>query len=178
MKRRNAIGAVLVAVMALGASIYAFTAPGAGAAGSVRAATAAGQGMNISVTGLEQGDFTPGKTIPILNVSHEIVVPFDAVSGLATGRRLHKPISVTMKWGPTTPMFLESLVSNETLTSVLIGLLKDRTGATLATITLTNAKVSHFVQTGQTVHFEFTYQTITWASVGGISTTDDWAPAT
>ena len=178
MKRRNAIGAVIVAVIALGASIYAFAAPGAGAAGGA-STTGASTGMNISVTGEHQGDFNPGKAIPVLAVSHEIVSPRDAATGQATGRRQHKPISVTMQWGPTTPKFINALVNNENLTSVLIGLLRPtRTGqiATVATIKLTNASVSHFVEDGQNVQFDMTYQKIEWTWVdGGITAADDWA---
>ena len=179
MKRRNAIGAVLVAVIALGASIYAFAAPRAGAARSVRAATAASVGWNLSVSSEQEGDFNNGKSIPALTVSHEIVSPRDPASGLPTGRRQHKPISVTMQWGPTTPKFINALVNNENLTSVLIGLLRPtRTGqiATVATIKLTNASVSHFVEDGQNVQFDMTYQKIEWTWVdGGITAADDWA---
>jgi len=133
------------------------------------------------VTGQQQGDFSKGKPIPVLAVSHEIVSPRDPATGLATGRRQHKPISVTMQWGPTTPKFIEALVNNENLTSVLIGLLRtNNVGqvATVATIKLTNASVSHFVQTGHTVQFDMTYQSIQWTWVdGGITAQDDWAPS-
>src|SRR5271154_458946 len=173
MKRRNAIGAVIVAVIALGAGAYAFAAPGAGAAGSASAAAAPAPGVNISVIGQKQGDFSKGKPITVLAISHEIVSPRDPQSGLPTGKRQHMPISVTMQWGPTTPKFLEALVTNENLTSVLIGLL--RSGKPVATITLTNASVSHFVQTGQNVQFDMTYQKITWTWLdGGITAEDDW----
>ena len=169
MKRRNAIGAVVVAVMALGASIYAFAAPGAGAI-----TTPPSSAMTISVTGQKQGPFNPGKAINVLAVSHEIVSPRDAASGLPTGRRQHKPISVTMQWGSTTPKFIAALVTNENLTSVLIGLL--RNGIQVATIQLTNANVSRYVENGQTDTVEFTYQKIEWTWVdGGISAVDDWA---
>ena len=129
--------------------------------------------MTISVTGQKQGVFSKGTVIPVLAVSHEIVSPRDPASGLPTGKRQHMPISVTMQWGATTPKFLTALVSNENLTSVLIGLL--RNGKTVATIKLTNANVSHFVQTDQNVQFDFVYQKITWTWVsGGITAMDDW----
>ena len=68
---------------------------------------------------------------------------------------------------------MTALVTNENLTSVLIGLL--RSGKQVATIKLTNASVSHFVQTDQTAEFSFTYQKIEWTWVsGGISAQDDW----
>lgn len=175
MKRRVAIGAVLFAVLALGA-MYAFAAPQAGATGTSSAATAVSQSMNVSVTGQKQGSF--GRAIPVIAVSHEIVSPRDAASGLPTGKRQHKPISVTVQFGPATPKFVNALVTNENLTSVLIGLL--RNGKLAATIKLTNASVSHFVQTDQNVQFEMTYQKITWTWVaGGITAEDDWeAPVT
>jgi type VI secretion system secreted protein Hcp len=130
--------------------------------------------MNISVTGQKQGDFNPGKAIRVLAISHEIVSPRDPATGQATGRRQHKPISVTMQWGPTTPKFLQALVNNENLTSVLIGLVRSD-GKLGATIKLTNANVSHFVQNSQNVQVEFTYQKITWTWVdGAITAEDDW----
>jgi type VI secretion system secreted protein Hcp len=172
MKRRIAFGAVLVAVIALGA-MYAFAAPRAGAARTAAKAAGGSAGMNISVTGQKQGPFSKGSAIPVLAVSHEIISPRDPASGLPTGKRQHMPISVTMQWGATTPKFINALVTNENLTSVLIGLL--RGGKQVATIKLTNASVSHFVQTDQNVQFDMTYQKITWTWVaGGITAMDDW----
>jgi type VI secretion system secreted protein Hcp len=172
MKRKSAIGAVLVAVVALGAAMYAFAAPGAGAAASA-ASAARGTSMNVSVTGQKQGVFSKGKPIQVIALSHEIVSPRDPASGLPTGKRQHQPISLTMQYGPTTPKFIQALVTNENLSSVLIGLL--RGGRQVATIRLTNASVSHFVQTDQNVEFDFTYQKIEWTWVdGGITAEDDW----
>jgi type VI secretion system secreted protein Hcp len=134
--------------------------------------------MNMTVTGQNQGAFTTGKAIQVLDISHEIISPRDPASGQATGRQQHKAISVTMLWGPTTPKFLTALVTNENLTSVLIGLLQTSSRAAptqVATIKLTNASVSHFVQNGQTVQFDMTYQKITWTWVdGGITAQDEW----
>ena len=96
-------------------------------------------------TGQKQGPFSQ-TPIDVSAVSHEIVSPRDAASGLPTGKRQHKPISITMEWGASTPLFLNALVNNENLTSVLIGLL--RNGNQVATIKLTNANVSDYVQHG------------------------------
>jgi type VI secretion system secreted protein Hcp len=172
MKRRNAIGAAVVAVLALGAAMYAFAAPGAGAAGTPSITTTAPVlAMNISATGQKQGAFS--KAVSVIAVSHEIVSPRDPASGLPTGKRQHKPFWVTTEWGATTPKFLTAMVTNENLTSVLIGLL--RNGAKVATIKLTNASVSQFDQTDQNVQLQFTYQKITWTWVdGGVSAQDDW----
>ena len=170
MKRRIAIGAVLVAVVVLGAT-YAFAAPRAGAA-STAATAAPAQSQTVMVTGSKQGVFSK-VAIPVLAVSHEIVSPRDPASGLPTGKRQHKPISITMDYGPTTPKFIQALVNNENLQSVLIGLL--RSGKLVATIKLTNASVSHYVQTNQSAAFDFTYQKITWTWIaGGVTAQDDW----
>ena len=170
MNRRRAIGAVLVAVAALGAAIYAFAAPRAGAAGSATAVLPA-QSMTISATGQKQGAFA--KLIPIAALTHEIVSPRDAASGLPTGKRQHKPISISMQLGATTPRFITALVTNENLSSVQLRLL--RNGVLAATIKLTNASVAHFVQGDQDVQFYFTYRKIEWTwTNGGISASDDW----
>ena len=99
MKRRIAFGAMLVAVVALAAAMYAFAAPRAGAARTSAAAAAGSEKMTIAVTGQKQGVFSKGRPIPVLALSHEIVSPRDPQSGLPTGRRQHMPISVTVQWG-------------------------------------------------------------------------------
>ena len=83
-----------------------------------------------------------------------------------------------MQWGASTPKLINALITNENLTSVLIGLL--RSGSQVATIKLTNASVSDYVQTDQGAQLSFTYQKITWTWVdGGITASDDWeAPVT
>jgi type VI secretion system secreted protein Hcp len=126
----------------------------------------------VMATGQKQGAFSQ-TPIDVSAVSHEIVSPRDPASGLPTGKRQHKPISITTQWGASTPLFLNALTNNENLTSVLIGLL--RNGNQFATIKLTNASVSHYVEHGGSVTIEFTYQKITWTYVdGGITAEDDW----
>ncbi len=126
----------------------------------------------MSITGQKTGDFSQ-TPIDVTAVSHEIVSPRDAASGLPTGKRQHKPITITMEIGPTTPLLLNALVTNENLTSVLIGLL--RNGQTVETIKLTNASVSDYVEQGGNTLISFTYQKIEWTwTDGGITAQDDW----
>ena len=123
-------------------------------------------------TGQKQGPFSP-TPIDVTAVSHEIVSPRDAASGLPTGKRQHKPITITKEWDASTPLLLNALVNNENLTSVLIGLL--RNGQQVATIKLTNASVADYQQHGDTDTWSFTYQKIEWTWVdGGITAQDDW----
>jgi type VI secretion system secreted protein Hcp len=126
----------------------------------------------VMATGAKQGPFSKDP-VAVTAVSHEIISPRDPASGLPTGKRQHKPIVFTTQWGASTPLFLNALVNNETLTSVLIGLL--RNGNQFATIKLTNASISDYVQHGGYVTISMTYQKIEWTSVdGGTTAQDDW----
>jgi type VI secretion system secreted protein Hcp len=126
----------------------------------------------VMATGAKQGPFS-NTPINVTAVSHEIVSPRDPASGLPTGKRQHKPIVFTTEWGASTPLFINALTTNETLTSVLIDLL--RNGKQVATIQLVNASVAQYDEHGGSVTIALTYQKITWTWVdGGISATDDW----
>src|SRR3569833_3154418 len=83
----------------------------------------------VTATGQKSGKFADG--VAIIAVSHEIVSPRDAASGLATGTRQHKPITLRMAWGPTSPLFIGALAEDENLTKVAV----DFSGGTM---TLTN----------------------------------------
>ena len=123
-----------------------------------------------AVSGQKQGAIAP---FAITGITHEIVSPRDAASGLATGKRQHKPITFIKEWGPSTPRLINATVDNETLTSILIGLL--RNGTQVATIKLTNAHVSNYSSHGLTESWSFTYQKIEWTWLdGGITAQDDW----
>ena len=129
----------------------------------------------IAITGQHQGQFQGpnGTTIPINAVGHEIVSPRDAASGLPTGKRQHKPFVITKQIDKSTPLIMGALVTNENLTSVLIGML--RNGNQVMTIKLTNASISDRVQKGDSETISFTYQKIEWTWIdGGISAQDDW----
>jgi type VI secretion system effector, Hcp1 family len=126
----------------------------------------------VMITGAKQGAFST-TPIALTGLSHEIISPRDPASGLATGKRQHKPIVFTKQLDSTTPLLLNALVTNETLTSVLIGLL--RNGQQVATIKLTNASVADYTDHGDTEHWSLTYQKIEWTWVdGGITASDDW----
>jgi type VI secretion system secreted protein Hcp len=117
----------------------------------------------ITVTGAHQGKFADG--VAISAVSHEIISPRDPASGLPTGKRQHKPLTITMAVGASTPQMLNALVTNEILSTVLLDVAGE-------TIKLTNASLSDYQQHGGAATFSFTYQKIEW-TVGTASTTDD-----
>ena len=129
----------------------------------------------IAITGQQQGAFqgSDGPVMEIVSFSHEIVSPRDAASGLPTGRRQHKPIVITKEIDKASPLIFRALVNNESLTEVLIGLLKD--GNEVATVKLTNASVAGRAQKGNSEEISFTYQRIEWKWLdGGITAEDDW----
>lgn len=111
--------------------------------------------------------------IVLTGLTHEIVSARAAASGFATGKRQHKPIIITKELDKSSPLLMNALVHSQSLTSVLIGLL--RNGTQVATIKLTNASVSNYVTHGMTESWSFTYEKIEWTWVdGAISALDDW----
>src|SRR3954451_14203214 len=51
--------------------------------------------------------------IRVIAVSHEIVSPRDAASGLPTGKRMHKPFVITKELDKASPLLYNILVTNE-----------------------------------------------------------------
>src|SRR5881275_2780554 len=121
----------------------------------------------LNLKGQKQGDIKgsviqkgrEGK-IMVIAVSHEIMSPRDPASGLPTGKRMHKPFVITKELDKSSPLLLAALTTNENLTSVLIGLL--RNGTQVATVKLTNASLARYATHGLTETWELTYQKIAW----------------
>jgi type VI secretion system secreted protein Hcp len=172
MRGKLVVGVTLVVLAVAGLATYAGAAPPSGVPGPPGAAATDPNAVSgtVAITGKKQGAFAP---ITLTGISHEIVSPRDSASGQATGKRQHKPITIIKEWGPSTPMLLQALTTNESLTSVLIGLLRD--GKPIATIKLTNASVASYSSHGLSESWSFTYQKITWTWLdGGITAEDDW----
>jgi type VI secretion system secreted protein Hcp len=140
-----------------------------GANGSAAANPDAADG-SVNIVAQKQGAIGP---ITLQAMSHEIVSPRDAASGLPTGKRQHKPITITKQLDKSTPLLLNALATNENLTSVTITV--NGGGSPVATIKLTNASIADYVDHGTTETWSFTYQKITWTWLdGGITASDDW----
>ncbi len=135
-------------------------------------AAPAADAVDATMTVTAQGfDSTP---VAIIGVSHEIVSPRDAASGLPTGKRQHKPLTITKEIDQSTPLLMKAIFTNQTLPTVKIAI-TDGTSNTIAAIELTNASVASHSQAGNTEKVSFTYQKITWTWVdGGVSAQDDW----
>ena len=129
-------------------------------------------------------------TMEIYGWSHEIVSPRDAASGLPTGKRQHKPITVTKPTDKSSPIIMKALVNNEVFTEGTLTCYQVRNGREepvrivhftecfLCTWrssegSVDNADAEHTHATRE--HVSFCYQKITWTYTdGGVTHTDDW----
>jgi type VI secretion system secreted protein Hcp len=128
--------------------------------------------------------------IQVIAVSHEIVSPRDAASGLPTGKRMHKPMVITKELDKSSPLLYNVLVNNENITEwELQHWQPSSTGAEKQhfTIKLTNGNIASIafrmannkhpdlMKFSEYEEIAFTYQKIEWTWVdGGITAMDDW----
>ena len=130
--------------------------------------------------------------IGVYGFHHEIVSPRDAASGLATGKRQHKPLTITKEIDKSTPLLYQAFVNNENFTEVTLRFFtQDLKGAVKEiqnyTIKLTNANISGIVddmannkvaENAKLPLLEmisFTYQKIEWTwTDGAITAMDSW----
>ena len=141
--------AVAVAVLALVAQQLS----GIGQ-GSINAGAAAGVHITMTVNGQKTGPFkgddnpiarAAANLITVLAYQYELVSPRDPASGQASGKRQHKPVTITHVMGGSSPEFLNSEATNENLKTVVINFFRvDRKGKEINyyRVTLTDASIS------------------------------------
>jgi len=157
----------------------------------------------LKLKGQKQGEIKGSVTqkgregkIMVIAASHEVLSPRDAASGLATGKRMHKPFVITKELDRSSPLLYSMLVNNENITEWELQFwtsgLNSRTGFGTEkqhyTVKLTNANISdisfrmlnnknpELVRFAEYEEISFTYQKITWTWVdGGIMAEDDWS---
>lgn len=149
--------------------------------------------IQTQTQGVITGDDTIGgqpDLIEIYGWSHEVVSPRDAASGLPTGKRQHKPFTLTKEIDKSSTLLMNVLINNESCPSALFQLFAEdpRNPGSLAgywQVELTNARVADIRHDTVGVgangiplvreHVSFVYQRITWTWVdGGITAEDDW----
>ncbi len=83
----------------------------------------------ITIKGAVQGDFSgepasSGKrhitNIPILGFDLEVSSPRDLSTGLPTGKRQWRPLTISKEWGPASVQIMAAMVNGENLQSVVI----------------------------------------------------------
>ena len=154
----------------------------------------ASQNASLKLKGSTQGEIQGSAvqkgregTLRVLAVSHSIQSPRDPASGLATGKRQHKPVVVTVELDRAAPLLYRALVSNERLPEVLlrfyapgskgVGLEVHSHSLRLVNAGLAEIKLlkSDDPKQSDTLELSFTYQKIEWIwTEGNITATDDW----
>jgi type VI secretion system secreted protein Hcp len=155
----------------------------------------------MTLTGQKSGNVKGSVTqkgregsIAVIALNHDVVSPRDPASGLPTGKRMHKPLTVTMELDQSTPILYNMLTTNENIPTLEVKFW--RAGATgieaqYFTVRLTNANISdiHLVEPNtknpDTMRYEsyvevsFTYQKIQWTWTDpSVTAADDWAART
>jgi type VI secretion system secreted protein Hcp len=151
----------------------------------------------LRLKGDTQGDILGSVTqagredsIMIIGYSHEVVSPRDAASGLPTGKRQHKPVTLTKEIDKSTPLLMYSLVNNENIPSWKLEFWQPSASGMevqFYTIELMNASVAGIraellnnkypenMQHKEREHVTFCYQKVIWTWMdGGITAEDDW----
>ena len=110
----------------------------------------------VTVQGNRQGRFKSETArekhkdkIPGISFHYNVASPRDSASGMASGKRVHQPVSFVKRWGPATPQLFQALCTQEALTSVLFEFVDtDAQGEEYVfhTVTLTNAVVTEIDQ--------------------------------
>jgi type VI secretion system secreted protein Hcp len=126
----------------------------------------------------------------VIGYNHEVVSPLDAGSGLPTGKRQHKPLTITKELDRATPLIAQLLTRNENIPRWRLEFYRSggRREEILAySITLTDASVSAIRQEmldnsyaenaplAEREHISFAYRKIEWTwEVDGATAQDDW----
>lgn len=141
------------------------------------------RGKHIAQAQLRLQSFTTSTTN-----AESVRSPRDAASGLATGKRLHKPITMSFTYHPTTAGFLSHLKEGAVLDQCDIEVYDDANGkeTLLFTVRLTGALVAACdveladskaagdpVRIGD-VKLGITYSKVSWVIDGRVSYEDDW----
>lgn len=117
----------------------------------------------IKITGTKQGIFKGESvakghenTTQITSYTFEENSPRDPQTGLPTGRRLIRPITVVKDWGASSPMIYQALATNEVLKEVKIDFftINPQVGMEFneRTIILTDATISNVKDVTATVN--------------------------
>jgi type VI secretion system secreted protein Hcp len=151
----------------------------------------------LKIRGQKSGDVKGGVTlrgregsIMVNAVSHSIVAPRDAASGLPTGKLQHKPLVITKEVDASSPVLHKIMATNEKITSFKLQFW--RLGANgkeeqYFTIELVNASIAsidarmydnknpELASYAFREELAFTYEKITWTWIdGGIKYEDSW----
>lgn len=153
--------------------------------------------MYLQIKAAKQGEIRGDVTrkgaegrIAVIDAGHAIVSPRDAASGQATGKRQHKPLTITKAIDRSTPLIFQALATNENLPEVILEIWGAPAGGPktassissvrFASIKLVNATVAESevkIKAGSSTpeqEVSFVYQKIIWTwDAGGVTTEID-----
>jgi type VI secretion system secreted protein Hcp len=106
----------------------------------------------VTITGTKQRKFKGETTIPAhaaqlvgVGFDYGVAIPRDSATGLASGKRVHRPVVFTKQWGAASPQLFQAAVTNEVLKTVQFDFYRtDASGAEVVyyTVKLSNAGIS------------------------------------
>ncbi len=130
------------------------------------------------------------KTILVYAVSHQIEIPRDKLTGLPTGQRIHKPLTVTKHTDPATPLLYQACASGEQMKKWQLDYyhINDKGQEELyyqvqlenaIVVSINHYKPMTFVEENKPYHdmeeVSFTYEKITWShKVANKEAIDNW----
>ncbi len=129
-------------------------------------------------------------TILVQALNHEVSIPRDAQTGLATGKRVHHPLTILKEFDKSTPLLYQALTSGEHMKSVEIKWYRiDATGseehyfttkledAIIVSIRpdMKNCLDPAWTDLPHLEEISFTYRKVIWRwEPDGIESEDDW----
>ena len=133
----------------------------------------------VSVKAQQQGQIPGGDgtkvMIDVTKFTEGVISPRDAASGLPTGKRQHKPLTITKEIDAASPRLYRACTTNENLPEVVLNLYAPGGNTPKTTVKLTNASCASLQHDDQYETVSFTFQKITWTYIdGGITAEDDW----
>ena len=171
----------LVLVLAVGTALYAgvpISIRQVGAIGrtvtdtpAASVGTDAPTAMFMEAKGSKQGVIpgaAPDGRIPVLSLRHQVTAPHDAATGIATGKRIHQPLTISKAVDKSTPMLYAALTTNETLPKVTIKWYRGSENyfiTELTNATINSIEVKPGTPGGLVEEVSFSYQRISWTSL-------------
>jgi type VI secretion system secreted protein Hcp len=130
-------------------------------------------------------------TILVQAVEHQVTIPRDPQTGLATGKRVHHPLTILKAVDKASPLLYMALTSGEHMKNVVLmyyqinekGQEENYFTTTLEDAIIVSIKAwkkntldPSFSQLGDMEEVSFTYRKIIWRSVkDGVESEDDWS---
>lgn len=164
-------------------------APAPAPAAPTSVAVAVSSNISFSVEGTRQGVLVGegssqrnrGKLVGV-RYEYELESPRDAATGQASGKRMHKPVSITREVGAASPQLFQAACTNEVLKSVVIEFSstnangEELVGYSVKLTNATLARIHQFSENNKLMETcDFTFQKIeVGCPVAKTAAADDW----